>query len=130
MSNGTAPLPASSGRTNRHRLNRGGNRQLNQILHYVAVTQISRDPEGRAYYQRKLAEGRTKSDALRCLKRRISDRVYQILANPLPVVDIGARMAGQPPLPVGVLLGPGAGRGAEHHPGSPDHQEVPQLTAP
>jgi transposase len=63
MSNGTAPLPASSGRTNRHRLTRGGNRQLNRILHYIALTQISRDPEGRAYYQRKLAEGRTKPDA-------------------------------------------------------------------
>jgi transposase len=84
MSNGTAPLPASSGRTNRHRLNRGGNRQLNRILHYIALTQISRDPEGRAYYQRKLAEGRSKRDALRCLKRRISDRVYQTLRRQPP----------------------------------------------
>ena len=79
MANGTAPLPASSGRTNRHRLNRGGNRQLNRSLHLIALTQISRDPEGRAYYQRKQAEGRSKRDALRCLKRRISDRVYQTL---------------------------------------------------
>jgi transposase len=84
MSNGTAPLPASSGRTNRHRLNRGGNRQLNRILHYIALTQISRDPQGRAYYQHKLAEGRTKPDALRCLKRRISDRVYQTLRHQPP----------------------------------------------
>lgn len=84
MSNGTAPLQASSGRTNRHRLNRGGNRQLNRILHYIALTQISRDPEGRAYYQRKLAEGRSKPDALRCLKRRISDRVYQSPTTPTP----------------------------------------------
>jgi transposase len=84
MSNGTAPLQASSGRTNRHRLNRGGNRQLNRILHYIALTQISRDPQGRAYYQRKLAEGRTKADALRCLKRRISDRVYQTLRHQPP----------------------------------------------
>ena len=118
MSNGTAPLPASSGRTNRHRLNRGGNRQLNRILHYVAVTQISRDPEGRAYYQRKLAEGRTKSDALRCLKWRISDRVYQILrSQPLPVVDIGARMAGQPPLPQRGL------DGRAHHQPDPDNRK-------
>jgi transposase len=63
----------------RHRLNRGGNRQLNQSLQDIALTQISRDPKGRAYDQRKLAEGRTKPDALRCLKRRISDRVYQTL---------------------------------------------------
>jgi transposase len=84
MSNGTAPLPVSSGRTNRHRLNRGGNRQLNRILHYIALTQIARDPQGRAYYHRKLAEGRTKPDALRCLKRRISDRVYQTLRRQPP----------------------------------------------
>ena len=79
MGNGTAPLPASSGRTNRHRLNRGGNRQLNRILHFIALTQVSRSPEGRAYYDRKRAEGRSKQDALRCLKRRISDRIFQTL---------------------------------------------------
>jgi transposase len=79
MANGTAPLPASSGRISRHRLNRGGNRQLNRIIHYVALTQISRDPEGRAYYQRKQAEGKTRKEALRCLKRRISDRIYRTL---------------------------------------------------
>lgn len=79
MANGTAPLPASSGRTNRHRLNRGGNRQLNRILHFVALTQVSRSPEGRAYYDHKRSEGRSKQDALRCLKRRISDRVFQTL---------------------------------------------------
>lgn len=82
MANGTAPLPASSGRTNRHRLNRGGNRQLNRIIHFIALTQVSRDPEGRAYYMRKQAEGRTKKDALRCLKRRISDRLFQALRTP------------------------------------------------
>jgi transposase len=79
MANGTAPLPASSGRTTRHRLNRGGNRQLNRILHFIALTQTSRSPEGRAYYLRKQAEGKSKSDALRCLKRRISDRIFQTL---------------------------------------------------
>lgn len=79
MANGTAPLPASSGRIDRHRLNRGGNRQLNRIIHYVALTQISRDPEGRAYYQRKQAEGKTRKEAIRCLKRRISDRIYRTL---------------------------------------------------
>jgi transposase len=66
MANGTAPLPASSGRTNRHRLNRGGNRQLNRILHFIALTQVSRSPEGRAYYDRKRSEGpanRTLCDA-------------------------------------------------------------------
>lgn len=79
MANGTAPLPASSGRTNRHRLNRGGNRQLNRVIHFAALTQVARYPEGRAYYLRKQAEGRSKKDALRCLKRRISDRIYHSL---------------------------------------------------
>jgi transposase len=84
MANGTAPLPASSGRTNRHRLNRGGNRQLNRILHFIALTQVSRSPEGRAYYDRKRSEGRSKQDALRCLKRRVSDRIFQTLRRGLP----------------------------------------------
>lgn len=79
MANGTAPIPASSGRIDRHRLNRGGNRQLNRVIHYIALTQISRDPEGRAYYQRKQAEGKTRKEAIRCLKRRISDRIYRTL---------------------------------------------------
>jgi transposase len=79
MANGTAPLPASSGRSDRQRLNRGGNRQLNRIIHYVALTQISRSPEGRSYYERKRAEGKTTKEALRCLKRRISDRIYVTL---------------------------------------------------
>ncbi len=80
MANGTAPLVASSGRIERHRLNRGGNRQLNRIIHFVALTQITRHPEGRAYYARKLAEGKTTKEALRCLKRRVSDRIFKTLA--------------------------------------------------
>ena len=79
MANGTAPIPASSGRIDRHRLNRGGNRQLNRIIHYAALTQISRHPEARAYYERKQAEGKTRKEAIRCLKRRISDRIYRTL---------------------------------------------------
>lgn len=84
MSNGTAPVPASSGRTNRHRLNHGGNRQLNRILHFIALTQVSRSPEGRTYYLRKQREGRSKQEALRCLKRRISDRIFQTLRRSPP----------------------------------------------
>ncbi len=79
MANGTAPLAASSGRTERHRLNRGGNRQLNRIIHFVALTQISRHPEGRAYYLQKKRQGKTTQEALRCLKRRISDRIFNTL---------------------------------------------------
>ena len=68
--NGTAPLPASSGRTVRHRFNPGGNRQLNRALYTIALTQIRGDTEGRAYYERKRAAGKTNREALRCLKRR------------------------------------------------------------
>jgi transposase len=77
--NGTAPIPASSGRTTRHRLNRSGNRTLNRALYMIAITQIRADTEGRAYYQRKRAEGKTNREALRCLKRRLSDLIYKTL---------------------------------------------------
>ena len=74
--NGTAPLPASSGRTVRHRFNPGGNRQLNRALYTIAITQIRGDTEGRAYYERKRAAGKTRREALRCLKRKLSDIVF------------------------------------------------------
>lgn len=77
--NGTGPLAASSGRTVRHRLNRGGNRQLNRALYTIAITQIRADTEGRAYYERKRAAGKTNREALRCLKRRLSDQVYKTM---------------------------------------------------
>ena len=77
MANGTAPIEASSGRITRHRLNRGGNRQLNRALHNAAITQIARPgTEGRCYYERLLQRGKTKKEAIRILKRRISDRVW------------------------------------------------------
>ncbi len=84
MANGTAPIPASSGRTQRHRLNRGGNRHLNRIIHLIALTQISHHPPARVYYQRKQAEGKTRREAIRCLKRHISDRIYRTLRDTHP----------------------------------------------
>jgi transposase len=81
--NGTAPIPASSGQTVRVRLNRGGNRQLNRMLYIIAITQIRADTEGRVYYLRKRAEGKTSSEALRCLKRRLSDVVYRTMLHDL-----------------------------------------------
>ncbi len=77
--NGTAPIPASSGLTQRHRLNRGGNRRLNHTLHMMALTQARMDPRARAYVERRQREGRTKRDAVRALKRHLSDVVYQQL---------------------------------------------------
>jgi transposase len=87
---GTAPLDASSGDQTRHRLSRAGNRRMNRMLHIAATTQIRLDTEGRAYYRRKLADGKTRMEAMRCLKRRISDAVYrQLVADAQALVDAG-----------------------------------------
>jgi transposase len=73
---GTAPVEASSGEMVRHRLSLAGNRHLNNALHMVAVCQARSDVRGRAYYRKKkMAEGKSGKEALRCLKRRISDDV-------------------------------------------------------
>lgn len=80
--NATAPIAASSALKDRHRLNPRGNRQLNRVMHIAAVTQIAHDTNGRVYYRRKLAEGKTRKEALRALKRQISNAVYrQLLAD-------------------------------------------------
>jgi transposase len=78
---GTAPLDASSGDIVRHRLSRAGNRRLNHALHIVALSQQRDDERGRAYYARKLAAGKGRKGALRCLKRRLSDVVYRHLVD-------------------------------------------------
>jgi transposase len=73
---GTAPVEASSGDVRRHRLNRGGNRQLNTALHLIAVCQI-RDPSpGQSYYRRKLTQAKTPEEARRSLKRHLSNVVH------------------------------------------------------
>jgi transposase len=79
--NGTAPIEASSGDQQRHRLSRAGNRRINRVLHIMAVVQLRHDTEGRRYYRRKLAAGKTPMEAMRCLKRRLSNVVYQQLVN-------------------------------------------------
>jgi transposase len=76
---GTAPIPASSGMTVRHRLNRGGNRKLNHALYFVAVTRCRLDDETRVFMERKLSEGKTKKEAIRCLKRHLANVVYRNL---------------------------------------------------
>jgi transposase len=79
MHNGTAPVPVWSANRARHRLNRGGNRQLNCGLHRIAVTQLRLHGPGRAYYQHRIMGGDTKTEAIRALRRRISDEVYRRL---------------------------------------------------
>ena len=76
---GTAPIPASSGTVIRHRLHRGGNRQLNRALHTVALTQARRDDRARAFLTRKRAEGKTPREARRALKRHLASVVYRAL---------------------------------------------------
>ncbi len=76
---GTAPIEASSGEHVRHRLSRVGNRRMNHMIHIAATTQIRLDTEGRRYYRRKLAQVKTRTEAMRCLKRRISDALYRQL---------------------------------------------------
>ena len=75
--NGTAPVEVSSGNRKIYRLSLRGNRRINHALHMAAITQIRHaHSDGRAYYERKIAEGKTHKEALRCLKRRISDAVF------------------------------------------------------
>ena len=79
---GVAPVPVSSGRHDRHRLDRGGNRQLNRALHVIAITRGRIDPETRAYLQRKEAEGKSRIEAMRCLKRYLARHYHQLLLRP------------------------------------------------
>jgi transposase len=82
LQTGTAPIPCSSGQRTQHRLNRGGDRQLNHALHIVAITRAQRDPATKRYLARKEAEGKTTKGALRSLKRHLARRFYHLLAEP------------------------------------------------
>jgi transposase len=88
---GTAPLEASSGQVIRHRLSRAGDGKLNHALYMMAMVQVRRPSAGQAYYRRKLAEGKSPKEGLRCLKRRLSDAVYRCL-----VIDRRSNAAAAP----------------------------------
>ena len=79
---GVAPIPCSSGQRQRHRLHRGGDRQLNHALHIIAITRARYDGDTKAYLARKEAEGKTKKGALRCLKRHLARRFHELLSLP------------------------------------------------
>jgi len=98
---GTAPIDASSGEQVRHRLSRAGNRRLNHVLYIAGIVQLRNDTDGRAYYRRKLEQSKTSMEAMRCLRRRLSDVVYRQL-----VADAGLRI-GHP-----AEAGPGGHSGA------------------
>jgi transposase len=78
---GAAPIPASSGKSVRHRLNRHGNRDANRALYVIAVCRMGRDERTRAYVAKRTAEGKSKKEIIRCLKRYIAREVYQILSS-------------------------------------------------
>ena len=109
---GTAPIEVSSGDVVRHRLSRAGDRQLNCCLHIMAITQLQRDTPGRAYYLRKRAAGKGHKEAMRCLKRRLSDLVYRQLMR-------DAHRA--------TATGPGGQTGATQNPARPAQPQPPAL---
>ena len=82
LQSGTAPIPCSSGQRTQHRLNRGGDRQLNHALHIIALARAQHDPATKEYLARKQTEGQTTKGALRCLKRSLARRFYRLLTEP------------------------------------------------
>jgi transposase len=84
---GVNPIPASSGNTVRHRLNRGGDRRLNRALHIAVLTRMTHDPTTRDYVERRRAEGRTTKEIRRCLKRYLARHIYRILNATEPIAN-------------------------------------------
>jgi transposase len=95
---GTAPIKCSSGQRDQHRLDRGGDRQLNRALHTIAVTRANHDPATREYLARKQADGKTKKGALRCLKRYLARHFWRLLTEP-PLPPGQAATGEQPAAP-------------------------------
>ena len=87
---GVNPIPASSGKTNRHRLNRGGDRQANAALYRIVIVRLRFDPRTQAYMRRRTAEGMSKREVIRCLKRYVAREVYSIIQKPAQIVDKAA----------------------------------------
>jgi transposase len=120
--NGTAPIEVSSGNRKIYRLSRRGNRRLNHAIHMAAITQIRyRHSDGRAYYDRKLAEGKTHKEALRSLKRRVSDAIFGRL-------QADARQASAPASTDGPGGQPGNGSVASAAGSHPEHRLFGQAT--
>jgi hypothetical protein len=91
---GSAPLPASSGKTQRHRLNRGGDRAANSALHMAAICRLRLDPKTKAYAARRKADGLSKRESIRCLKRYLAREAYHPLTTP---GDLSGRPPAGPP---------------------------------
>ena len=89
---GVCPLPASSGKTSRHRLNRGGDRRANNALFTIVLVRMRHDPATRAYVARRTAEGKTRKEIIRCLKRFVAREVYTAITNPPADLPTGAEL--------------------------------------
>ena len=133
---GTAPLPASSGRTDRHRLNRGGDRQANASLHRMVLSRLAHDPTTQAYVARRVSEGRSKREAIRCLQRYLARQLFRQLQHELvgPPASTGGgsgRAYGPPPPPSRPLrapsgpASPGLDRGASAGPARSNSGQPP-----
>lgn len=85
---GTAPVPASSGKTNRHRLSRGGDRQANSALHHVVLSRMQSDHRTKDYVAKRIADGKSKRETMRCLKRYVAREIYRQIFNPVAAPDI------------------------------------------
>ncbi|HEU4729285.1 MAG TPA: IS110 family transposase [Kofleriaceae bacterium] len=125
---GTAPIPCSSGKQTQHRLDRGGDRQLNRALHTIAITRAQHDPATREYLARKQAEGNTKKGALRCLKRYLARRFWRLLTEP----PLGVEQAAAGEHPAEPTLKVERAAAGEHpaEPTEPAPPAIPQRPAP
>ncbi|MGA8790397.1 MAG: IS110 family transposase [Paenarthrobacter sp.] len=85
---GTAPVPASSGKTNRHRLSKGGDRQANSALHHVVLSRMQSDHRTQAYVAKRTADGKSKRETMRCLKRYVAREIYRQIFSPVAAPDI------------------------------------------
>jgi transposase len=93
---GSAPLPASSGKTKRHRLNRGGDRAANSALHMAAVCRLRLDPATKAYAARRATDGLSKRETLRCIKRYLAREAYHLLTAPGDLAAVHPAAAARP----------------------------------
>lgn len=110
---GVAPIPASSGKTSRHRLHRGGDRQANAALHRAVIVRLHHDPDTRAYLNKRISDGLTKTEAIRCLKRFLARRVYHAIIKDLTGPKPAPQTPSEPP------TGPAPPNGAAHRPPPP-----------
>jgi transposase len=113
MQTGTAPIPCSSGKRTKHRLNPGGDRQLNHALHVIAITRARHDPATKQYLARKEADGKTKKGALRSLKRHLARRFYHLLQEPPIDQQSAAECNAITELELTAIERPGRQRGVE-----------------